>query len=625
LYALVGLLFNQKNPFPFGGDKKNPGYLKYNGSNTAELLYFISYGAAGSLWQTNSDRAFDVLCKNLGEIRRIHLKGEEMKDPYDDLVLKGLLRSGHLKDDISPPILPAYIRFDALHQNKKAKRIQTVMKNNAMQIHPHQYFQHQLQQLQQLNTNPFNHHPRPRPIVDVKAHSTQKRQSHQGFKTDNFSNDNSYSTNIHSNSRLQHDTKPIQHPNQINSALPQTTPLLHQSRPQPPPHQLPQHQFPQGRIPVQMKRQHVFHPQHMVRPQLFRYSADSMGRPMMLAVHPQYSAYQVHYQRGFVNPGAPLYPHTSHHIPIQQQQQQHQPQLTQQIQHPLPFPVARNTSAVRISQNLQDPPQNVEWPHSSMAVTPNVDIRNRVQSTIELPENSSKVQVVEGKAPVGDASNSHDEEEDDEDDADSLLDEPDTPVMQPVALESEHSGHESKRKISKLKRDFDDTEIEEEALASPSTSPSRPAKIVKAASEDAKETTLSEAEVLSDGAHSAEAKAVSESAHEAQSPPVSNIKDPESFERTRSNQPPQTPSRDTTMINLYAKDKEEPSNKPTESADKSALDDPMDLIPSLLVEVDHLKRLLRESNIRRGRLEALLRAHGIGFPAIFEGPGEFDV
>ncbi|KAJ3281319.1 hypothetical protein HDU79_010853 [Rhizoclosmatium sp. JEL0117] len=93
VYALAGLLFTASSPPPFGGSKMNPGYSRFTGSDPDALLHFIVNEAYTTYCSVNNILPVKLVVNTANHILSLHFSGE--KDTIDELMLKGIKKSGH--------------------------------------------------------------------------------------------------------------------------------------------------------------------------------------------------------------------------------------------------------------------------------------------------------------------------------------------------------------------------------------------------------------------------------------------------------------------------------------------------------------------------------------------------
>ncbi|KAJ3098574.1 hypothetical protein HDU97_003919 [Phlyctochytrium planicorne] len=119
IYALAGKVFILSAPKPLGG-KPSPGFKKFRGETAAELMtWMLDHAvepplsgrgrkkiAPGTILKFIIDQANEVF----------QLKRSQEKDLLDDIVLRGMCRSGHLPDTGGRIIIPRYLRDRSLLQ-----------------------------------------------------------------------------------------------------------------------------------------------------------------------------------------------------------------------------------------------------------------------------------------------------------------------------------------------------------------------------------------------------------------------------------------------------------------------------------------------------------------------------
>ncbi|KAJ3126035.1 hypothetical protein HK100_010468 [Physocladia obscura] len=97
IYRIAGILFCHTAPEPFGGAKSHPGYWAYNGSTTRELLEFIVTVSYQSYWEWKGRFGIDAVVKSVNHALDLHDLIGRNKNETDELVLRGMNRSGAVK------------------------------------------------------------------------------------------------------------------------------------------------------------------------------------------------------------------------------------------------------------------------------------------------------------------------------------------------------------------------------------------------------------------------------------------------------------------------------------------------------------------------------------------------
>ncbi|KAJ3143920.1 hypothetical protein HK101_002947 [Irineochytrium annulatum] len=204
-YALAGQVFKLKAPHPFGGQKKDAGFLHFDGHNVDDVLSFIVSGmfatspakarkkkkpsakpkpsAAGGIDADATPLppsfAFVIACLN--DVIDIFLSDE--KDEMDQLVVRGMVRAGHLSEE-GRIWLPRNVRGTwvwkyresakaRFEQGPRRKVSPTVeghfgVQANAGGHHPQQMMMH-------------GHHPYARPAFHFPHPQQQRGRQHLDF------------------------------------------------------------------------------------------------------------------------------------------------------------------------------------------------------------------------------------------------------------------------------------------------------------------------------------------------------------------------------------------------------------------------------------------------------------
>ncbi|KAJ3070682.1 hypothetical protein HDU98_006306 [Podochytrium sp. JEL0797] len=91
LYVVAGILFEPNSPLPFGGSKTNPGYARFNGPTTHNLLTYI----ISSSISTRSLVVMETVARAINSAVEMHAEGALHKEVLDELMMKGMKKSGH--------------------------------------------------------------------------------------------------------------------------------------------------------------------------------------------------------------------------------------------------------------------------------------------------------------------------------------------------------------------------------------------------------------------------------------------------------------------------------------------------------------------------------------------------
>ncbi|KAJ3134853.1 hypothetical protein HK101_004312, partial [Irineochytrium annulatum] len=201
VYALAGQVFTLKAPHPFGGAKKDAGFLHFDGRTVDDVLFFIVSGmfaaspakatkkrkpsvkpkptAAGGMDPnaTPLPPSFTFVIACLNDVIDIFLSDE--KDEMDQLVVRGMVRAGHLSEE-GRMWLPRDVRGTwvwkyresakaKFEQGPRRKVSPTVkgqygVQGNALEHHQKQPMMH-------------DHHPYARPAYHF-PHTQQQRRQH---------------------------------------------------------------------------------------------------------------------------------------------------------------------------------------------------------------------------------------------------------------------------------------------------------------------------------------------------------------------------------------------------------------------------------------------------------------
>ncbi|KAI8846767.1 hypothetical protein BC829DRAFT_418905 [Chytridium lagenaria] len=129
MYALAGKVFSITSPPPFSGSKRHPGYLDFNGPSASDIIKWIVEKIFDRLEQgsiNSSERkskrtkkevdVLEFVVKSFNEVVK-----ETGKDWMDDLVLRGLTRTGHYLVQ-GRAIIPKYLRADGGVVGKKTTK-----------------------------------------------------------------------------------------------------------------------------------------------------------------------------------------------------------------------------------------------------------------------------------------------------------------------------------------------------------------------------------------------------------------------------------------------------------------------------------------------------------------------
>ncbi|KAJ3295665.1 hypothetical protein HDU79_008691 [Rhizoclosmatium sp. JEL0117] len=94
LFAATGKLFSPSSPLPFGGPRTKPGYVNYRGSTTQDLKRYI----VSEMYRLYSITRCRKLLKYVATCFHCVLDYQQdgRKDDLDELMLKGMKRSGHI-------------------------------------------------------------------------------------------------------------------------------------------------------------------------------------------------------------------------------------------------------------------------------------------------------------------------------------------------------------------------------------------------------------------------------------------------------------------------------------------------------------------------------------------------
>ncbi|KAJ3238480.1 hypothetical protein HDU81_007749, partial [Chytriomyces hyalinus] len=94
IYVTAGIMFQPASPKPFGGSKLSPGYVAYNGTDSASLVHFIVSASFKWYWACRGRDALDFLAWSVNRARRLHFAGDA--DTLNELMLKGMKKAGHI-------------------------------------------------------------------------------------------------------------------------------------------------------------------------------------------------------------------------------------------------------------------------------------------------------------------------------------------------------------------------------------------------------------------------------------------------------------------------------------------------------------------------------------------------
>ncbi|KAJ3121748.1 hypothetical protein HK100_012245 [Physocladia obscura] len=105
IYCIAGILFCHTIPEPFGGAKSCPGYWAYTGTTPRELLDFIVMAPYQAYWGWKGRFGIDAVVKSVNHALALHDPIGRNKSETDELVLRGMNRSGTGKLYAIPPHL----------------------------------------------------------------------------------------------------------------------------------------------------------------------------------------------------------------------------------------------------------------------------------------------------------------------------------------------------------------------------------------------------------------------------------------------------------------------------------------------------------------------------------------
>ncbi|KAJ3021744.1 UNVERIFIED_CONTAM: hypothetical protein HDU68_009492 [Siphonaria sp. JEL0065] len=97
LYIVTGLVFVADSPLPFGGPKTTPGYVQYIGSTPQDLLEYIVSSAYKAYWGYRGKTALEFIVQIMNQALDLHFQGD--KEKLDELLLRGMKRSGHISSN----------------------------------------------------------------------------------------------------------------------------------------------------------------------------------------------------------------------------------------------------------------------------------------------------------------------------------------------------------------------------------------------------------------------------------------------------------------------------------------------------------------------------------------------
>ncbi|KAI8837513.1 hypothetical protein BJ741DRAFT_163524 [Chytriomyces cf. hyalinus JEL632] len=108
IYIAAGFMFQPQSALPYGGSKRNPGYLEYTGRDVDSLLWFLVSAAFKWYWRYRGREGIDFLTHSMNHTLLLHGNGE--KDFLDEMVMKGMMKAGHLERSKST-VIPENLRF----------------------------------------------------------------------------------------------------------------------------------------------------------------------------------------------------------------------------------------------------------------------------------------------------------------------------------------------------------------------------------------------------------------------------------------------------------------------------------------------------------------------------------
>ncbi|KAI8850179.1 hypothetical protein BC829DRAFT_432092 [Chytridium lagenaria] len=123
IYAMAGRVFVVTAPKPIGG-KPSPGFKKFRGETPEELASWILDKAVEPPLSGRGRKKVPpgtILRFIIGQINELlRMKKDGEKDAFDDVVLKGMFRSGHLPETGGKIVLPEYLRDKSLAHSSRA-------------------------------------------------------------------------------------------------------------------------------------------------------------------------------------------------------------------------------------------------------------------------------------------------------------------------------------------------------------------------------------------------------------------------------------------------------------------------------------------------------------------------
>ncbi|KAI9346172.1 hypothetical protein BDR26DRAFT_122777 [Obelidium mucronatum] len=120
IYALAGACFHAKAPLPFGGRKATPGFAAFQGRTVQEVLVFIIEGMYTTHWKLGTKVVVKFVCDAVNRVVGLQKSGG-CKDTLDELMMRGMKRSGHI-DWFGAHYIPKWLRHVEEHGGEKRQR-----------------------------------------------------------------------------------------------------------------------------------------------------------------------------------------------------------------------------------------------------------------------------------------------------------------------------------------------------------------------------------------------------------------------------------------------------------------------------------------------------------------------